>query len=124
MQTTVQEPQTAVQRSVDTLNTLLKINNSRIEGYERAYKLTDEPDLKHLFFKLNETSYACRQELITEVKRMGGVPEETAPANGRLLRIWMSIKASLTKKDRKTILSSCESLQDVTVANYENALKK
>jgi uncharacterized protein (TIGR02284 family) len=35
----------------------------------------------------------------------------------------MDIKAALTGKDRKAILNSCETGEDVAVKNYEDALK-
>ena len=43
-------------KSIDVLNTLIEINNDRIEGYETASKETDEPDLIKLFTQLVASS--------------------------------------------------------------------
>lgn len=58
------------------LNTLIEINNDRIEGYETASKETDETDLKTLFAQLAQTSHECKDELVDEVEALGGTPEE------------------------------------------------
>jgi uncharacterized protein (TIGR02284 family) len=123
MQVTDQKSQVTNQKAIDTLNNLLEINNDRIEGYQRASRETNESDLKDLFVQLRETSYTCKQELIAEVKRLGGIPKEGTRTTGKLYRAWMDIKSALTKKDRKAILSSCETGEDVAVRNYEDALK-
>jgi uncharacterized protein (TIGR02284 family) len=55
---------------------------------------------------------------------LGGTPIEGTRMTGKLYRAWMDIKAALTNKDRKVILSSCEFGEDVALKNYEDALKE
>lgn len=109
--------------SVDVLNNLLEINNDRIEGYNHASKETDESDLKKLFSRFAETSNDFKEVLTAEIQKLGGTPVEGTRTSGKLFRAWMDIKASLTNKDRKGILNSCEFGEDVAVKNYEDALK-
>ncbi len=111
------------EKSIDVLNTLIEINNDRIEGYETASKETEEQDLKALFSELTQTSQQCKQELAVEVTRLGGTPTEGTKTTGKFFRVWMDVKAALTGKDRKTILSSCEYGEDVAKETYENALE-
>jgi len=111
------------EKTVDVLNTLIEINNDRIEGYETASKETDEEDLKRLFSHMIETSTTCRQELTKEVERLGGTPKEGTKITGKFFRAWMDVKAALTGKDNKAILNSCEYGEDVAVETYDNALK-
>jgi uncharacterized protein (TIGR02284 family) len=106
------------------LNELVEINNDRVAGYEQASKETDDATLKNLFSSLGQTSRKCREELAAEVQKMGGTPKEGTATSGKLYRIWMDVKAALTNKDRKTILSSCEFGEDVAVKAYEEALQK
>jgi hypothetical protein len=40
------------EKTIEVLNTLITINNDRIEGYDTAAKETDEYDLKNLFSQL------------------------------------------------------------------------
>jgi hypothetical protein len=53
------------------LNKLIISNNDRIKGYQAAAKETEEQDLK-VCLQLITTSQKCNQELIKEVKKLGG----------------------------------------------------
>ena len=110
-------------KTVDVLNTLIEINNDRMEGYETASKETEEHDLKSLFSSLIKTSSECKEELIEEVERLGGTHIEGTRITGKFFRTWMDVKAALTGKDRKAILNSCEYGEDVAVDTYNKALK-
>jgi uncharacterized protein (TIGR02284 family) len=110
-------------KAIEVLNDLLQINNDRIEGYTRASQETLESDLKDIFSRFAEDSRKCKQELTTEIQRLGGTPVEGTRTSGKFYRAWMDVKAALTKKDRKAILSSCEFGEDVAKKNYEDALK-
>lgn len=48
------------EKTIDVLNTLVKINNDRTEGYETALKETDESELKALFAEFARTSQKQR----------------------------------------------------------------
>jgi uncharacterized protein (TIGR02284 family) len=110
-------------KSIDVLNTLIEINNDRIEGYETASKETEEADLKTLFSELIRTSQKCKTELVNEVKKCGGEPIEGTKTSGKFFRVWMDVKAAISGKDRKAILSSCEFGEDAAVDTYKKVLK-
>jgi uncharacterized protein (TIGR02284 family) len=93
---------------IDALNSLVIINNDRIEGYETARSETEQADLKSLFMQLGVTSQTCKNELIQAIMRMGGTPEEGTRTTGKFFRVWMEVKAALTGNDRKAILNSCD----------------
>lgn len=112
-----------MEKTIEVLNTLITINNDRIEGYETASKETEEHDLKSFFAQLSATSQHCKQELKTEVSRLGGVVAEGTMVSGKFFRVWMDVKAALTGKNRKTILNSCEYGEEVAREAYEDALK-
>ncbi|MFV8373284.1 ferritin-like domain-containing protein [Flavobacterium sp. LB2P74] len=110
------------EKSIDVLNSLIQINNDRIEGYETASKEAEESDLKILFSHFTETSLKCKAELVAEVERLGGKPTEGTTTSGKLYRVWMDIKSALTGSDRKAIVNSCEYGEDVAVQTYNDAL--
>ncbi|MBK9256978.1 MAG: PA2169 family four-helix-bundle protein [Saprospiraceae bacterium] len=110
-------------KSIDVLNTLITINNDRIEGYNTASEGTDEQDLKSLFAKFTTTSQKCREELVREVNRLGGEIAEGTLISGKFFRVWMDLKAALTGRDREAILNSCEYGEDQAQDTYEDALK-
>ena len=111
------------EKTIEVLNTLITINNDRIEGYQTASEETEEQDLKTLFAQFSATSQKCKQELKNEVIRLGGTPAEGTMISGKFFRVWMDVKAALTGKDRKAILNSCEYGEDMAKDTYKNALE-
>lgn len=111
------------EKSIAALNNLIEINNDRLQGYETAAKETEEHDLKSLFSRLSKTSTTCITALTAEVERLGGTPTEGTRTSGKFFRLWMDVKAAITGKDRKAILSSCEYGEDAAVDAYANELK-
>ena len=110
------------EKTIAVLNTLITINNDRVEGYETASKETEEQDLKTLFAHFAATSQKCKQELTNEVSKLGGTVAEGTLTIGKFFRVWMDVKAALTGKDRKAILNSCEYGEDIAKDTYAKAL--
>ena len=111
------------EKIVNVLNTLVQINNDRIEGYEHASNETDEPDLKALFNGMLVKSRLLKGQLADEVLKHGGKPTESTTALGKAFRVWMDFKATLTGKNRKAILVSCEFGEDAAQDTYADVLK-
>lgn len=110
------------ENSIDALNTLIEINNDRIEGYKTAAEEAEESDLKSLFSQFSRTSQNCNTALIAEVRKMGGTPAEGTRTTGKIYRAWMDFKALLTGKSRSSILNSCEYGEQVALDAYEDVL--
>lgn len=111
------------QKTIEVLNTLITINNDRIEGYETAAKETEEQDLKTLFSQFAATSQKCNNDLKNEVSKLDGTVAEGTMVSGKFFRVWMDVKAALTGHDRKAILDSCEYGEDVAKGTYEKVFK-
>src|SRR5690606_32195771 len=111
------------EKAIDVLNSLIVINNDRIEGYETASEETDEMDLKSLFSRFISTSQKCKQELVNEVVAQGGEVADGTKVTGKFFRAWMDVKAALTGKDRKAILNSCEYGEDEALKTYKDAIE-
>ena len=110
-------------KSIGVLNSLITINNDRIQGYETAIEETKDQDLKILFTQFIETSNNCKDDLVSAVTKLGGDPDDGTRIDGEIYRVWMDFKSLVTGKDRKTILNSCEYGEDIAVKTYEKALK-
>lgn len=110
---------------VGVLNDLIRINNDRVVGYERAVKeLKDtDVDLIAIFNEMADQSRKYTLELTEEVARLGGDPASDTTMSGKVYRVWMDLKAAITGKDRESILGSCEYGEDVAQRAYEAALE-
>ena len=112
------------EKIVEVLNSLVQINNDRIEGYGHALKETEDTDLIVLFSKMMAKSQSLKTSLMNEVQKYGGEPTESTTTLGKAFRVWMDFKATLTGKDRKAILTSCEFGEDAAQVTYADALKE
>ncbi len=110
--------------SIDILNNLIILNNDRIDGYKAAYSETYKEELRDLFMKFEQTSLECKSDLESEIKRLGGTPEEGTMILGKLHRGWMDIKAAITGSDSEAILGSCEYGEQTIIKAYEDALEE
>jgi len=110
------------EKTIDLLNTLVRINNDRSEGYETALKETDESDLKALFAEFARTSEKNKNELSDQIFKLGGTPTANTTVTGAFFRTWMDVKAALTGNNRKFILNSCEFGEDKALEVYDRAM--
>ncbi|KIO74991.1 aldehyde dehydrogenase [Pedobacter lusitanus] len=110
----------------ETLNDLIKINNDRITGYEKAIQeLTDnDRDLKDLFLKMIAESHTNKMALASAVQGSGTELETGTTAAGKIYRAWMDVKGVFTGYDRKTILNNCEAGEDAAQKAYKMALEE
>lgn len=111
------------EKALKALNNLIEINNDRVEGYETASKETDSVELKGLFSSWKGTSESILSELRSEVRNLGGEPEEGTRVTGKFFRAWMDVKAALTGNNRHEILSSCEFGEDKAQETYQDVLE-
>jgi len=112
------------EKVVGVLNDLIQINNDRIVGYEKGIEeLKDgDADLRTLFHRYIQESKQYLSELTHEVTRLGGDPADGTTNSGKIYRVWMDLKAVVTGKDRKTVLSNCEFGEDAAQKAYDMAL--
>jgi uncharacterized protein (TIGR02284 family) len=110
---------------VGVLNDLIRINNDRIEGYQRASEEAKDTDvdLKAIFHEMADQSRKYTNELTSEVTKLGGDPASNTTMSGKVYRVWMDLKAAITGKDRETILGNCHFGEDVAQKAYQAALE-
>lgn len=111
---------------IEVLNDLVKINNDRIEGYERAIKESKDidVDLHTIFTRMMEDSRKYKAEIIDAIQQRGGSADTDSTTNsGKVYRVWMDIKAAFSGKDRKAVLENCEFGEDAAQKAYQEALE-
>jgi uncharacterized protein (TIGR02284 family) len=110
---------------IETLNDLVRINNDRVNGYEKAcdeIKNTDV-DLQAMFTKMANDSRDNVRELSNAVVKLGGEPATDTTISGKIYRTWMDVKAAFASKERLSVLESCEFGEDAAQKAYDTALK-
>jgi len=110
---------------ITVLNDLIRINNDRIAGYEKA---ADEArdidvDLRAIFSRMTEESRQYSAELTQEVVKLGGDPATGTTNSGKIYRVWMDVKATFSGKNRQAVLENCEYGEDAAQKAYDSALK-
>jgi uncharacterized protein (TIGR02284 family) len=110
-------------KTIDLLNILVQTNNDRMKGYETASTETNEEDLRTFFAGFAQNSQQCRQELANEIITLGGTPTDSTKISGKIFRAWMDIKATLTGRDLRPILDSCDSVEETAIGTYRKVLK-
>ena len=111
---------------IEVLNDLVRINNDRIEGYEKAVNETKDidADLRTLFRRMADQSRQAKAELVQEVQKQGGGADTNSTTNsGKIYRAWMGVKATFSGKDRKSVLAACEFGEDAAQKAYKEALE-
>lgn len=112
-------------KSIEILNDLIRINNDRLEGYERAIMEAKaiDPDLHEIFKRMIEESIRYKNELIQAIQNLGGFAEPCSTTNtGKIYRVWTDIKSFFTDRDRMAVLESCEFGEDAAQKAYLEAL--
>ncbi len=109
----------------ETLNDLVRINNDRITGYEKAAEQAEsiDVDLKVIFNKMASESRDYIRQLDEKVLSLGGKPSADSTFAGKIYRTWMDVKNTFTGSDRTSILESCEFGEDAAQKAYNEALE-
>jgi uncharacterized protein (TIGR02284 family) len=113
-----------MEKLINILNDLIRINHDRVAGYQNATEeLKDtDADLKVLFLRYMEESRQFANELTGEVNRLGGKAADGTTNSGKVYRVWMDLKSAISGKDRKTVLNSCEFVEDAAQKAYDLTL--
>lgn len=112
-----------LRKTAEVLNDLIKINNDRIAGYEKAIAELSvaDVDLKALFSGLIEQSEKLKAELQQHISAWENSAEEQTTMAGKIYRTWMDIKQTFAVDDRKAVLESCEYGEDAAQKAYRQA---
>ena len=113
------------EKTIDVLNDLVKINNDRVAGFEKAGENLEEDDygLRAIFDKLSGESRDNAAALSAKARQFGGDVAEGTSVPGSLHRAWLDVKSTFTGNDLESILNECERGEDAIKAAYRSALE-
>jgi uncharacterized protein (TIGR02284 family) len=115
------------EKVIDVLNDLIRINNDRIDGYQKAaeeIKDAADSEFKGVFFTMAEQSRNNLSALRNAVVNLGGEPARDTTASGKIYRVWMDVKATFSGDDTTAALKSCEFGEDAALKAYKDAQKE
>jgi uncharacterized protein (TIGR02284 family) len=116
------------EKTIEVLNDLIRINNDRIAGYEKAVKEEKElePDIRNFFYRMATESRSYVNDLHAEVLRLGGVPVSGTTISGKVYLFWLDTKAKFregyTGSDTYALLTAGVAGEDAVQQAYQHAL--
>lgn len=108
------------------LRDLVKINNDRIEGYNKAIEDTKDADhnLTSMFRNMITQSEGYILDLEALILSRGGdQQDDDTTGRGKVYRLWMDIRGAITGHKPRTMLELCEYGEDAALKAYQNALE-
>ena len=106
----------------DTLNGLVKINNNRVEGYQKVAEEIKDESLRVVFDNMVNESVNFAENLGKYVRDFGGTPATEGTLAGIIHKGWLNIKDAVSGSDREALLGSCEFGDKAAIEAYETAL--
>jgi uncharacterized protein (TIGR02284 family) len=108
---------------IATLNNLVETCKDGQNGFRTAAEGLKNSELTTLFNTYSQQRAQLAAELQSEVRRLGGEPEETGSTAAVVHRGWINIKSAVTGEDEAAVISECERGEDSAVEAYEEALE-
>jgi uncharacterized protein (TIGR02284 family) len=109
----------------EVLNDLVKINNDRVKGYEKAANEIRalDSDLESKFHRFAQESQKYSFELSRKIADLGGEPSQDTTTSGKIYRVWMDVSGAYTGHNRQIVLENCEYGEDAAKRAYKTALE-
>ncbi len=109
-------------KPIEIFNTLIGINNNRIECYRFVTKQTDSGVLRSLFSRLAETSLFYNEMLATEVYKIGGKPQSGTLSNPAFFASWLKMHSALMRNDKPALVEACYEAERAAIYTYHDMI--
>jgi len=110
------------QDEISTLNSLISTTIDSITGYEDAASNSEAGRFQQMFRDRANERQRVVEDLRSEVRRLGGEPEEGGSFMGKTHQRWLDLKAAVTGRDDQAIISEVERGEDYLKEKFEEAL--
>jgi uncharacterized protein (TIGR02284 family) len=107
---------------ISALNTLIATTIDSITGYENSAKDVDSERFRELFRQRADERQRVVEELRSEVRRLGGNPEDDGSFMGKTHQRFEDLKSAITGGDDKAIINEVERGEDYLKEKFETAL--
>ena len=108
---------------ISTLNTLIATTIDSITGYEdAAANIEGSSRLQQMFRERASERRGVVEQLRTEVRRLGGDPEDGGTFMGKVHQRFLDLKAAIAGRDEKAIVDEVERGEDYLKEKFNTAL--
>jgi uncharacterized protein (TIGR02284 family) len=111
------------EKTITALNSLIEINDERIEGFLTAMNETKDPEVRKHFHRFIETSRNCREDLSKLVGELGGQPLKDAKPEVKFTKAKQGIR-SILRRNRHKAVSLYKGGAGFAVDMYEQVINK
>ena len=108
--------------TISTLNTLIATTIDSVTGYENSAKDIENQRFAEIFRQRASERQQVVEELRSEVRRLGGDPEDSGSFMGKTHQRFEDLKAAITGQDEKAIVNEVERGEDYLKEKFESAL--
>ena len=108
---------------ITTLNTLTTTLIDSVTGFEdAATNIEGSSRLQQLFRERSSERRRVVEDLRSEVRRLGGDPEDSGSFLGKTHQRFLDLKAAVTGRDEQAIINEVERGEDYLKDKFETAL--
>ncbi|MCH8615753.1 PA2169 family four-helix-bundle protein [Sphingomonas sp. SM33] len=108
---------------ITTLNTLIATTIDSVTGYEDSAQNVENDRLRQIFRERADERQRVVEELRSEVRRLGGDPEDSGSFLGKTHQRFEDLKSAITGRDEKAIVNEVERGEDYLKEKFETALE-
>ena len=108
---------------ISTLNTLIATTIDSVTGYEDSAQNIDNERFREIFRQRANERQKVVEELRSEVRRLGGDPEDSGSFMGKAHHRFEDLKAAITGRDEKSIINEVERGEDYLKDKWQTALQ-
>ena len=110
------------QGQISTLNTLTATLIDSVTGYEDAASNAEGGRFEEMFRTRAQERNRLVEELRSEVRRLGGNPEDGGSFLGKTHQRFLDLKAAITGRDDQAVINEVERGEDYLKEKFEAAL--
>jgi uncharacterized protein (TIGR02284 family) len=107
---------------ISTLNTLIATTIDSVTGYENSAEDIDNQRFREIFRQRADERQRVVEELRSEVRRLGGDPEDGGSFLGKTHQRFEDLKAAVTGGDDQSVINEVERGEDYLKEKFEAAL--
>ena len=109
--------------TISTLNTLIATTIDSVNGYEESAQNIDNERFREIFRQRANERQDVVEQLRSEVRRLGGDPEDGGSFLGKAHQRFEDLKAAVTGRDEKSIINEVERGEDYLKSKWQAALE-